>query len=171
MACFVQKQLVSLLRSTNSNENLLLDPEAIDEDDEVIFPIEKFQYQHLFKYEYPKKPLETRSHEEIVLDDAKYFINRHSSDDDIYFNYEKNYLEIPISDFVPYVHNVVDEDELRTILQKTFEINEMDCVVYEIEDSRSSDLDDDCSDDNGNTENSSNEEERNADGGDSSDWS
>lgn len=169
MACFVRKDLVSLLSSTDSNENLVSNQETIDEDDEVIFPINKFQYRHLFKYVFPKKPEDTRSQEEIVLDEVKYFINRHAyNDNNIYFNYEKNSLEIPLKDFVPYVHNIVDENELRGILQKTFAINEMDCVIHEIEDSGSSDLNDEYYDDN--IENNSNEGVRNADEGDSSDW-
>lgn len=98
-------------------------------DREVIFPIEQFEYKQLFDYVYPINE-DRRSHSEMVLDDAKYFINRHLNMDGRYYNSDLDAFEFPVRDIYYYTQDAADTNELRTVLQSAFKINENDCVVY-----------------------------------------
>lgn len=116
IACFVR------------NDVLDKDASIISTDDEM--PVGNFEYKQLFEYVYPVD-VDKRSRSEIIMDDAKYFINRHSDEDGRYFIYAQNAFEFPVRDIFEFVAESYDENELRTILRKEFVINENDCVIVD----------------------------------------
>lgn len=144
MAIFVRLDMLQLLNSVDTPAEA---EQSIDESDtEVVFPIEKFEYELLFHKEFPYDQ-DSRSLEEKILDDVKYFINRHLYDDDPYFDYEKNICEFPVEDIFRYVHDASDLDELRKIIRKEFVINDKDCIEHKLPQQSGSEYSDYNSDD------------------------
>lgn len=90
---------------------------------------------------------DARTVEEKIMDDIKYFIHRHSYEDNPYFDYEKDMCEFPVEDIFPFIHEANDVDELRAVISKEFVINENDCLVYKLPISES-DSDDNYEDEN-----------------------
>lgn len=105
------------------------DPQSVSAGDQTegAFPIEKFPYKSLFKFDHPH---DKRDRIQIVLDDVQYFIRRHIYHEDPYFNDSRNLFQFPIEEIFHYVHDAVDVDDLRSILleNKDFVI-ENDCVM------------------------------------------
>lgn len=135
MVCFLRSDILENQTAETADESIA-DQEGID----VPFPIEKFPYKLLFSKEFPFNQ-DARSVEEKIMDDVRYFINRHLTVDDPYFNEEKNICEIPLANILPFVHDSADLNELRTIVQKEFLINEQDCIEHKL--IESSDFEDD----------------------------
>lgn len=151
MALFVRLDMVKLLKSPDTHAEAA--EQSVDESDtEVVFPIEKFKYELLFHKEFPYDQ-DSRSLEEKILDDVKYFINRHLYDDDPYYDYEKNICEFPIEDIFRFVHDASDLDEMRKIIRKEFVINDKDCVEQTLPESEYSDYVSDEDKDEANKEN------------------
>lgn len=115
----------------------LLENESIDiltfdrSNSDVEFPIDKFNYQLLFRKEFPFHN-DCRTTGEKIMDDVKYFINRHSYEDDGYYDYEKDLCIFPIEAIFQCVHDAADLDQMRTIILKEFVINAQDCVEYKL---------------------------------------
>lgn len=130
MACFVRKDMLSYLTKNTSTDQIQMTPDA-ERDSDVIFPIEKFPYNKLFTKDFPYDQ-DCRSREEKILDDVKYYLHRHLSVDDPYFNENQDNFEFPIKDIYNFVHDVTDLNELRTIVRKEFEINERDCIAQNL---------------------------------------
>lgn len=133
MVCFVRKDLLEILHNDPATVSLeQMDPE-------VVFPVEKFNYELLFSKPFPFH-VDARSTDEKILDAVKYFINRHLYTDDPFFDEEKNIFEFPVESIFHFVHDVADTNELRTIIRKEFVINENDCVVHNLPESSDSEL-------------------------------
>ncbi|XP_055311458.1 small RNA 2'-O-methyltransferase [Sitodiplosis mosellana] len=130
MATFVRKDMLPLLNGLDATDDVT---PPVDESDteEVVFPIEKFKYKLLFSKEFPYDQ-DSRSLDEKILDDVKYFINRHLYDDDLYFDQEKNICEFPVEDIFRHVHDASDLNEMRSIIRKEFVINDKDCVEHKL---------------------------------------
>lgn len=128
IACFAHENLLSMKNEPTklipSSESLL--------DNEVIFPIRKIEYERLFKYDYPFY-VEKRTRADVIMDDAKYFINRNLREDGKYFNSELEHFKIPFNEIFCSIPEVDDESEVRTILRKEFNIDNNDCVVISSE--------------------------------------
>lgn len=131
MATFVRKDMLQFLNKDVTNNEATPSISLIEIDPDVIFPIEKYNYKLLFSKIFPYDQ-DARTNEEKIMDDAKYFINRHLYDDDGYFNDEKNICEFPVIEIFQCVHEAADLNEFRTILCKEFVINENDCVVHKV---------------------------------------
>lgn len=164
MVCFVRKDILQILLDKDSSEDLpslsINRPNC-----EVVFPIEKFNYELLFSKVFPYSE-ETRTMEERILDDVKYFINRHLYEDDPFFDEEKNIFQFPIETIFSFVHDATDTNELRAIIRKEFVINDNDCVEHnmpEPSDSEQSNSDD-------GQENSWNQYQNPANDGDGENW-
>lgn len=126
MACFVRLDV--LHNHLNTDESI----DQLQRDTDIsIFPIEKFPYKLLFNKAFPINQ-DARSVEVKIMDDVKYFIHRHLSADDPYFNEEKDLCEIPLENILPFVHDTTDLNELRSILHKEFVINETDCIEHKL---------------------------------------
>lgn len=138
MATFVRKDILQLLNNYDASDEGTV---ADGSDTEVVFPIEKFEYRLLFSNEFPYDQ-DVRTVEEKILDDVKYFINRHLYDDDPYFDYEKNICEFPIEHIFRFVHDSSDLNEMRTIIRKEFVINEKDCVEHKLPEESDFEFDD-----------------------------
>lgn len=127
IACFVHRDL--LTEDSDGDQHL----NAKEEDKiklielNLPYPIEKFEYKLLFKYDFPIN-VDDRSQEKIILDSVEYFINRYRYAEDIYFNFERDLYEIPVNDIYQCVPETSEIDELRRILLKEFTINQNDCV-------------------------------------------
>lgn len=127
MVCFVRKDMRELLSNGSSNVQSSSNDRP---DTDVVFPINKFPYELLYRKEFPYDQ-DTRSAEEKIMDDVKYFINRHMYVDgnNHYYDEERDIFEIPVEHIFQFVHDVSDLNELRSIIRKQFEINEKDCIV------------------------------------------
>lgn len=130
MATFVCKDMLQLLNGHDAPDEVT---PSTDEShtDEVVFPIEKFKYELLFSKEFPYDQ-DARSLEEKIIDDVKYFMNRHFYEDDPYFVEEIERFQFPIQDIFRHVHDASDLDEMRAIIRKEFVINDQDCVEHEL---------------------------------------
>lgn len=143
MAIFVRKDMLEILSNDSTDEPTSVISSFDPLDSEVVFPIEKIQYELLFRKEFPFD-CDTRTTREKMLDDVKYFINRHLHYDDPYFDEERDICVFPVEDIFRFVHDASDLDELRTIIRKEFVINGEDCVESKLEvESDESDPDDD----------------------------
>lgn len=98
---------------------------------------------------------DARSTDEKIMDDIKYFVSRHMTYDDPYFNEERGIYIIPLENVLPFVHDVADLNGLRTVAQKEFAINDHDCIEHELIESSDehSDVDDDNDDAGGGQQN------------------
>lgn len=144
MACFVR---LDILQKQLSNEPVQQPLEQKQQQDtDVPFPIEKFPYKLLFSKVFPINQ-DARSADEKIIDDVKYFINRHLSADDAYFNEEKDICEFPLGNILPFVHDVADLNELRKIVRKEFAINAQDCIEHNLHESSDFDQSDYSEDD------------------------
>lgn len=130
MATFVRKDMLQLLNGYDAPDEFTPSTDE-SQPDEVVFPIEKFQYELLFSKEFPYNQ-DARSVEEKIIDDVKYFMNRHLYEDDQYFVEDKNIFHFPVKDIFLHVHEASDLDEMRAIIRKEFVINEQDCVEHEL---------------------------------------
>lgn len=132
MACFVRLDILQ------NHLNLMDEPikQPLEQQQQQIaadapFPIEKFPYKLLFSKVFPINQ-DARSVDEKIMDDVKYFINRHLNTDDPYFNEEKYICEFPLGNILPFVHDVADLSELRKIVRKEFAINAQDCIEHKL---------------------------------------
>lgn len=142
MAVFVRKDMLEIL-SNNSTEEIA--PSSDRPDSDVVFPINKIQYELLFSKEYPYH-CDTRSTEQKILDDVKYFIHRHLTADDVFFNEDRDICEFPVEEIFKFVHDADDLDEMRTIIRKEHVINDKDCVEQKLDDESDYEQDDDYDD-------------------------
>lgn len=143
MACFVRLDILqNNLNVPDEPIEQPLDQEQQQQNTDVPFPIEKFPYKLLFNKVFPFNQ-DARSVDEKIMDDVKYFINRHLHADDPYFNEEKEICEFPLGNILPFVHDAADLNELRTIVQKEFAINAQDCIEHKLHESSDYDSDDD----------------------------
>lgn len=126
MVCFIRLDILEN-HLEHTAESIEQPSEQNQRNIDVPFPIQKFPYKLLFSKVFPFNQ-DARSVEEKIMDDVKYFINRHLNPDDPYFNDEKDICEIPLSNILPFVHDTADLNELRTIVHKEFVINEDDCI-------------------------------------------
>lgn len=165
MACFIRLDILE--NRLNHTKESIEQPSEQQQNIIVPFPIEKFPYKLLFSKPFPFDQ-DARSVEEKIMDDVKYFINRHLSADDPYFKEDRDICEIPLANVLPFVHDVADLNELRTIVQKEFVINQEDCIEHKlIEESEyeESDFgnDDDDYNDNTDQQNAANHQNSNID--------
>lgn len=146
MATFVRNDMLQFLNDLDAPDKVT---QSVDESDtEVVFPIEKFEYKLLYSKDFPYDQ-DARTKEEKILDDVKYFINRHLYDEDPYFDSEKNICEFPVEEIFRFVHDASDLDEMRKIIRKEFVINDKDCVEHKLpeeSDAEFSDYDNDYED-------------------------
>lgn len=140
MVTFVRTDMIKLLNDASAEPTSQTDRS----NSEVVFPLEKFKYNLLFSKEFPYDQ-DARTPQEKIIDDVKYFIHRHSCENSLYFDYEKDIFEFPVPNIFPFIHEVINIDELRTIIRTEFVINENDCIVYKLPED--SDFDDDYEDD------------------------
>lgn len=105
----------------------------------ALYPISKYEYKFLFKFEYPFH-VENRTQDEIIVDEANYFINRNLYEHISYYNYERDMFEFPVEDVYRAINEAPDIDELRSLLRKHFHINNKDEI--EIKRSEESESDD-----------------------------
>lgn len=131
MVTFVRKDMLQILNHLDAPVTQSDAPPVDESDSEVVFPIEKFKYTLLFSKVFPYDQ-DSRSVEEKILDDVKYFINRHLYDDNPYFDYEKNICTFPVEDIFRSVHDASDLNEMRTIIRKEFVINNNDCIEHKL---------------------------------------
>lgn len=131
MVCFVRKDMLHILQNSDDASKDLSSICLDQTDSEVVFPLEKFNYELLYSKPFPFDQ-ETRTTDERILDDVKYFINRHLYVDDPFFDEDKNTFEFPVESIFHFVHDATDTNELRTIIRKEFVINENDCVVHDL---------------------------------------
>lgn len=133
MACFVRLDILKLLPKQSIDESSILPNDDDLSDDEVIYPIEKFPYKLLYKIDHPYEN-DPRDRTQVMIDDAKYFINRHLSNEGLYFNEDKNVYEFPIESMIPFIEEADDINELRCLLRKAeYSIDDNDCVVVQPE--------------------------------------
>lgn len=173
MATFVRKDMLQLLNGHGAPDEVT-PPTDESHTDEVVFPIEKFKYELLFSKEFPYDQ-DARSLEEKIIDDVKYFMNRHLYEEDQYFVDERGGIfYFPVKDIFRHVHEASDLDELRAIIRKEFVINDQDCVERELPkecESELSEYEEDVQDnDDVNTANRSKEHVTAAAADDDSDW-
>lgn len=157
--CFAQKSMVDLLNLNDAEANIECKPSknnnesqqsvdqkqlseqsvvsAMSTDTTVVYPIEKFPYKLLFSHEFPEF-VETRSYTNIILDDVKYFIHRHTVDDSMFLDEDSNTLIIPIDEMFPFVHQAASVAELRETVQNYYTIDNNNCIVYSLNDDSSS---------------------------------
>lgn len=153
-ACFALKSMVDLLNLNGADVNNGCEPSSGNNksqenadrlqvpeqngsmdptDTTVVYPIEKFPYKLLFSTEYPEF-IETRSHINIILDDVKYYIHRHTVDDSRFFDEDSNSLIMPIEEMMPFVHEAASVAELREIIKNDYTIDSNNCIVYSLDD-------------------------------------
>lgn len=126
MVCFVRVDILE--NDSNSNDQ---QSTSTQDCTDVPFPVEKFPYKLLSSKPFPFDQ-DSRSVEEKIMDDVKYFINRHLTADDPYFNEEKDLCVIPLKSMLPFVHDVAHLNELRAIVLKEFPVNEHDCIEHKL---------------------------------------
>lgn len=149
MVCFIRIDLLE--HHLDSNETIDAPRTADQQCIDVPFPIEKFPYKLLFSKPFPFNE-DARGVEEKIMDDVKYFINRHLTADDQYFDEERDIWIFPLENMLPFVHDATDLKELRAIVQKEFMLNEHDCIEHKLIESSDfdeSDYDDDNRDSDG----------------------
>lgn len=130
LACFVRKDILQASQNDSSSDKNA--ESSIRSNTEIVFPVEKIEYELLYSKEFPYDQ-DTRTTNEKILDDVKYFFHRHLSADDSYFNEERDICEFPVEDIFRFVHDAVEIDEMRSIIrQDGFEINEQDCVEHKL---------------------------------------
>lgn len=128
MACFVRLDLLSSHTDELPRQTF---EKTQAQNVDVPFPIEKFPYKLLFSKEFPFHQ-DARSIDEKIMDDVKYFINRHLNSDDPYFNDEKDICEFPLKSMLPFVHDAADLNELRKVVKKEFAVNAQDCIEHKL---------------------------------------
>lgn len=167
MVCFIR--LDFLENHSNHTDESIEQPLEEQQNTDVPFPIEKFPYKLLFSKPFPFDQ-DARSNDEKIMDDVKYFINRHLDTDDPYYNEDKAIYQIPLDNILPFVHDAADLNELRTVVQKEFVINQNDCIEQKpIEDSDYEEDDYDQDDDN-NTDQQNAENPNNSNIDDDESW-
>lgn len=129
LACFVHKDLWDEMpspfdntrqRSTSSTKPLTM----------PIY-ITAYDYHLIHHREFPFD-VELRSHDEIVVDEFKYFVNRYISFYDQYYDDEKKMYTFPLGEVFGSINGVANVKELRDILQEhKYNINANDEVVIE----------------------------------------
>lgn len=162
MVTFVRKDMLEILLNDGSNDELSKSQPLEQPDSEVVFPIDKCNYKLLYRKDYPYDQ-DIRSADEKILDDVKYFINRHLCEEGAYFDEDRNICEFPIENIFHFVHDVADMNELRKIIRKEFVINEKDCIEQNIPVDDDYELDQ-SDDDYENHDNHANDLEKNTEG-------
>lgn len=125
MACFVRRDLL--------NEPPLVAENNTAEPDVSPFPVEKFEYKLLFQNEFPLNE-DSRTNDEIIMDNVEYFFNRfiYKFDEDFYYNMERDRYEFPLQEIYECVHEAPDYDELKSVVMKRYRIEENDSVIVPI---------------------------------------
>lgn len=99
-----------------------------DIDDAIpIHPITKHEYKLLFRFDYPFH-VDNRTDDEIILDEAQYFVNRNMCENLPYYNYERDIYEFPVDHIYRSINEAPDIHELRVLLRQKFVINDKDEV-------------------------------------------
>lgn len=141
MACFVRQDILNEPQIDAMNDAA--------EPDVSPFPVEKFEYKRLFQNDFPIH-VDSRTEEEIIMDNVTYFFNRfiYKFDEDFYYSLDRDRYEFPLQQIFECVHDAPDYDQLKTIVTQNYLVDENDVVVVPVPDDNDSSSDFEGSDNN-----------------------
>ena len=98
-----------------------------------------FEYKRLSKYDFPVF-VETRTKDEIIVDEANYVFNRYLYNYELYYNYDTDLYEFPLKEIVSMMNEGYIVSEVKSILlKKGFKINDENVVQIKPPDCEDSD--------------------------------
>lgn len=113
------------------------------------FPVEKFEYKRLFQNDFPIH-VDSRTEDEIIMDNVNYFFNRfiYKFDEDFYYSLDRDRYEFPLQQIFECVHDAPDYEQLKQIVSQKHVVDENDIVIVPVPDDKDSSSDFEGSDNN-----------------------